>query len=348
MTAREISELPTIIDVMETLAERENKRRITNPKELHPWKMLEEGYYMPVSSSSSNNLVQFLPTGPCFGLYYRGQNQFYQECAPTLYRKKAKEERILSRLKANEFQLQVLTHPVVQELMILGVAINLEALSQHYGFDTNRLDLTNNKWVAAFFATTYFKDGKYHPVDKGYGEGFGVLYASKPDMTPLNPKFGELMTRLDSIGFQFFPRPTSQSAYGFLINEGENFEGFPFFEKYLFRHDKQASDWVYEGSYRQKKYFPKDSLTQLAELISKDNVVSYEAVQRCQQNEYPTLSMDDLTALCASKGYKIQKESKHTFSEEVKKKDLEEWNNFGKNEFVYKTVAPRMVYVDDK
>lgn len=64
--------------------------------------------------------------------------------------------------------------------------------------------------------------------------------------------------------------------------------------------------------------------------------------------EYPTLSMDDLTTACVSKGYKIQKESKHTFSEEVKKKDLEEWNNFGKNEFVYKTVAPRMVYVDDK
>lgn len=203
LTAGEISELPTIIDVMETLAERENIRKITNPKELHPWKMLEEGYYMPVLSGSDNNLVQFLPTGPCFGLYYRGQNQFYQECAPTLYRKKTKEEEILSRLKANEFQLQVLTHPVVQELMISGVAINLEALSQHYGFDTNRLDLTNDKWVAAFFATTYFKDGKYYPVDEGFGEGFGVLYASKPDITPLNPKFSELMTRLDSIGFHF-------------------------------------------------------------------------------------------------------------------------------------------------
>lgn len=344
LSAGEISKLPTIIDVMETLAERENTRRISHPKELHPWKMLEEGYYMPVSSGSDNKLVQFLPTGPCFDLYYRGQNQFFQKCAPTLYRKKTKEDRMLSRLKANEFQLQVLTHPVVQELMIRGVAINLEALSQHYGFDTNRLDLTNDKWVAAFFATTHFKDSKYQPVGKDFGDGFGVLYASKPDTTPLDSEFSGLMTRLDSIGFQFFPRPTSQSAYGFLINEGENLEDFPFFEKHLFRHDKQASDWVYEISYRQRKYFPKDSLTQLADLISKDKVVSYEAVRRCQQNEYPTMSIDDLTTACMSKGLMIQKESKHTFSDEVKKKDLEEWNNFGKNEFVYKTISTDGIY----
>lgn len=344
LSAKEISGLPTIIDVLEMLAERENVRRISNPKELHPWKMLEEGHFMPISADSNRNLVQFLPTGHCFGMYYRGQNQLYEKCVPTLFRKRTKDERFLSRLKANEFQLQVLTHPVVQELVDHGVAINLEALSQHYGFDTNRLDVTNDKWVAAFFATTHFKDGKYQPVDRDFGEGFGVLYASKPSVTPMNSEFSELLNRLDSIGFQFFPRPTSQSAYGFLINEGENFEEFPFFEKILFRHDKKASDWVYEISYRQRKYFPKDSLTQLAELIAKDNVISYEAIRRCQQNDYPNLSIDELTALCVSKGIQVQQESKYAFSDEVKNKELEEWNKIGKNDFLYKTVAPRLIH----
>lgn len=344
LSAKEISGLPTIIDVMEMLAERENVRRISNSKELHTWKMLEEGYYMPVAADSNRNLVQLLPTGPYYGMYYRGQNRFFEKCVPTLFRKCTKEERVLSRLKANGFQLQVLTHPVVQKLMDHGIAINLEALSQHYGFDTNRLDVTNDKWVAAFFATTCFHDGKYQPVDRGFGEGFGVLYASKPHITPMDSEFSELMTRLDSIGFQFFPRPTSQSAYGFLINEDEDFEEFPFFEKILFRHDKRASDWVYEMSYRQRKYFPKDSLTQLAELIAKDNVISYEAILRCQQNDYPTMSIDDLTALCVSKGIQVQRDSQYTFPDEVKSKELEDWNKFGEHEIVYRMLTPRFIH----
>ena len=56
LSAKEISGLPTIIDVLEMLAERENVRRISNPKELHPWKMLEEGHFMPISADSNRNL----------------------------------------------------------------------------------------------------------------------------------------------------------------------------------------------------------------------------------------------------------------------------------------------------
>ena len=129
-----------------------------------------------------------------------------------------------------------------------------------------------------------------------------------------------------------------------MINEGENFEELHFFEKILFRHDKRASDWVYEMSYRQRKYFPMDSLTQLAELIEKDNVISYEAIRCCQQNDYPTMSMDDLITLCMNKGFQVQRESKYTFPDEVKSKELEDWNKFGEHEIVYRMLPPRFIH----
>lgn len=344
LSAKEIAKLPNILDVMEMLAESENSDRIKNAKELHPWKMLEEGYFMPISSDNDKNLVKFLPTGPCFGKYYRGQNQYYPYCKPTLLRKRALNDRMLSRLKANEFQIQILTHPIIQELVQHGVDVNLEALAQHYGFDTKILDLTNDKWVAAFFATTQYKNGDYYPVGSDFGEGYGVLYVAKSFLKPFNSaNFELLMARTDSIGFQFFPRPTSQSAYGFLMNDGENFDDSVLFDKFFFRHDQKASEWVFEISYRQKKYFPNDTLTQIANCILQDNGVSSDAVLRCQKYDYPKSSVDELKEICVSQGFEIYDHSKHGFSDEMIKNDVEEWESYGRNVFAHKTITPRLV-----
>ena len=58
--------------------------------------------------------------------------------------------------------------------------VNHKALAQHYGFDTNLLDLTNDIRVALFFATCKYipETDSYRPLTKEECEkrGYGVIF----------------------------------------------------------------------------------------------------------------------------------------------------------------------------
>ena len=343
LSKNEIRELPTILDVMDILAARENIRKNANPTNLHPWKAFEIGYYIPVSMGAGSATIRYIPSGPCYATFYRGQNCHFDKCIPSFYRIDSLEKMIVARLLVHEFQLLVLSHPIINELICRTVSVNLEALAQHYGFATNMMDVSNDKWTAAFFACTKCDKGNYSPVDENYGDGFGVIYVSTPD-----PQLGEsdletLLFRTDSIGFHFFPRPTSQSAYGFLMNKGENFDKNPFFEKILFRHDKKASQWVFETSYRQKKYFPYDSLTDVANRILQNKRVSQNALERFCSYECKCLSKNDVISICRKEGVQITAETDYKFPEDDLRKDLEQWYAFGRKEFLSRIVSVPMI-----
>lgn len=96
---------------------------------------------------------------------------------------------MILKLKRTQFQISEMilvmqTHPVINDLMtgslnipLLGklkLPILYDGLAQHYGINTEYLDLTNNIWKAVFFASAKYLDGKYYP------------YEIKEDSTELN------------------------------------------------------------------------------------------------------------------------------------------------------------------
>ena len=72
-------------------------------------------------------------------------------------------------------------NPVVNEIR-MNCRVEDMAIAQHYEFPTEYMDITNNKWVAAFFAATYKSGNLYLPTETGFGNGIGVFYISNDDM----------------------------------------------------------------------------------------------------------------------------------------------------------------------
>ena len=180
MTKEEKQALPTILDVLEELAEKEylwHKDWARQPNFLAPH-FAEDGEYMITAIKFHSRQYKLLPGSQSTFTLYRGQNRYFPNCVPSLYRKPKeyteKEWKVISRVRTAEFMWILIKHPVVRELQS-RIVVDLVPLAQHYGFPTEYMDITNNKWVAAFFAVTQFDDDTYTPVDEQFEEGVGVF-----------------------------------------------------------------------------------------------------------------------------------------------------------------------------
>ena len=100
------------------------------------------------------------------GHYYRGENQLFPESTPSLYRKlkqfSAEEEKNLYRLVADmrigEFKtlLNKFNHVIDWDYC----DILYDILAQHYGLETDWLDITSDFNVALFFATCFWDNNE--------------------------------------------------------------------------------------------------------------------------------------------------------------------------------------------
>ena len=251
--------------------------------------------------------------------FYRGQNRFYHCCKPSLHRIQNSEKRIIESVKRNEFIELVLTHPVIDCLVKEGIIIDKMALAQHYGFATNLIDISCDLWCSAFFATTQYNaaNDSYSPVDADFGDGIGVLYISK--RVDDNPRITEL-------GFNFFPRPYRQMGATYSMEPDEDFNDVDLFEKHFFRHDKRASQWVFEMSYRQMKYFPKDVLAEKAASIKEAKMLSTKAINSYVNASEGAESFDDIKRLCEENHYQIKDELVVSFDKAYKDAAMKQWN----------------------
>ncbi len=207
---------------------------------------------------------------------YRGQNTFYQESYPSLYRRKRSEEEILEiELQVEELKLILQDNPEIKDHISGGLKINYTGLAQHYGIPTNLFDLTNSPIVAAFFATTeydYLKD-EYHPVLSMVNKG--VLYfwphggieltnARKPSIMP--------------VGMEALPRPGEQAAYSIELKEGENLNHrVPI--AFEFWHNPKASIQIFEQCGRGKALFPYDPMANKIRMIQMTRTYSEQSLK---------------------------------------------------------------------
>lgn len=201
----------------------------------------------------------------------------------------------------------------------------------------------NSKWVAAFFASTRYDydTDTYHPVGRDYG--YGVMYISKPYGN--DDARDEFFEKNVVIGYQYFERPTKQSSFGYMMRPGEDFNDSPYFEKVFFRHDLVASKIVYDMSYKQRRFIPKDSLSRLARQIAESNEVTRRALERCIQMCYRDKDMTYLENVCAAKGVTIREDNRLVaeFSKDELAKDWEEWNKFGRADLESRILPIRAV-----
>lgn len=178
-TKSEISKLPTIIDVLERLSQKENNIHL-NQKSIISSDLDDIGRYIVVRDGKNNDFIRLMST-PIRATYYRGQNTFFPYCRPTLFRGLSIDDIAIQRVKSYEFHRLLFSHPIIQEFERQKIVVDYCSIAQHYGFATNVLDITKDKWVAAFFAATFYDKttNTYIPTDESFENGYGVIYVSK-------------------------------------------------------------------------------------------------------------------------------------------------------------------------
>ena len=348
LSQAEINALPTILDLVERLSKMENDSLLRHHVTIFPGDAFQdEGRYAFVSETWNRDVVRLMPVSPTPFIYYRGQSRFHEPCVPSLFRKKGNGEMpnetdiAYNRLKTCEFEMLLATHPVFCELSH-HISVNPVALAQHYGLTTEYLDITNSKWVAAFFASTRYdyESDTYHPVGRDYEEGYGVMYISKP--YEAGGATDGFFSKNVVIGYQYFERPTKQSSFGYKMQMGEDFNESPYFERVFFRHDLEASKLVYDMSYRQRRFIPRDCLSRLTRQIAESNEVTRRALERCLQMCYRDTNMAYLEEVCAGKGMVVREDNEPVarFGKEELEADWKAWNEYGRADLQMRILPP--------
>lgn len=325
-----VSELPDILQVLEDIAEEELKMK------LDP---LQSSYISYLQSENSFNLVlnersgrkQFMPTSPSGTKFYRGEKIYHELCKPSLFRNLSSKNILIERLRTCVFELLLESHPIVKDFLNSGYDIEPIGLAQHYGLKTNLLDLSNNKWVAAFFAcTTPNPIGEYELLDSSFENSMGILYSLE-----VEPE--DYYKDILIIGAQPFERPTRQNAYAISLSEDDNFNDRKGLRVIPFKHNKDAESILFDMFYRSKKIFPEDTLVNVVNNINKMKEISSSAVSFCKKVYYSDINDDIWSQNIKETGFSIISETKINFDEVALQKQCNYWWNYGRDKLSKRT-----------
>ena len=220
--------------------------------------------------------------------YYRGENQIYDSTQPSIYRslkKLTQEEKKLYRFVADmriaEFRIFISKLGIVQFWQENYGTVLYEPLAQHYGIETEWLDITSNFDVALFFATCrYDSAGKqWRPLTKADTEvnertRYGVIFhipGWQAETTQITAVLTEdfASNAILPIGYQPFMRCHSQYGYGICMKKPFPLQDDCTFEKLRFRHDEDFSREIFERMDCGKKIYPQEGLEQFDDIIGK-------------------------------------------------------------------------------
>ena len=325
-----ISELPNILQVVENIAEDELKARLDPLQSSHISYLQSDNTFVLVRNDG-NGRIQFMPTSPSGMKFFRGENDFHEVCKPSLFRGLSANRILIEQLKTCEFILLLESHPIVRDFLNSGYDIEPVGMAQHYGLKTNILDLTNNKWVAAFFACTKTNStGAYELLDGSYENKMGILYSL--DIEP--ESFGK---DIIVVGAQPFERPTRQNSFAISLSEDDNFNDRKGLGIIPFKHDKESESILFDMFYRSKKLFPDDMLVDVVSQINDINEISRGAVSFCKTVYYSNVSDNDWEKYLKQTGLSIVPETTIRFDEEKLNIQYKFWCNYGRDRLMRRT-----------
>lgn len=352
-----IAKYPTLMDIVEAIAvDEENKLMPVSP--LAGTYMPDWLYCMTVVGHSMlmkyKGMPVLMPTAKRYDLYYRGESKYYDKCLPSLWRTEDKIQREkdtdLSYLQTAEMMTIMSQHPVIRFMSTTPIRLSLsqgrmieiiipiqyDALAQHYGIKTRYLDLTTDKWAAAFFAATDYKDGEYfvHRVkpDDEFKIKFGAFYIIQlPDDIEMLTKNNIL-----PIGQQYFNRPGSQSGLVMDMSKYKDLNKCSIAKKIYFRHDNQVSEQIYHLCQQGKRFFPYDSLQKVVDKIVKDSKKEFSkrALDLFHAIYYPTATNKEISEKLKNIGATIVNQSSITFDEDDVKREVDLWNRGGSERYL--------------
>lgn len=270
-------EMPDLLDVLEDLAYDEELFHLDKSeiRALYPTHY-QEGMFSTVMFSDGK--ARLYPCALFPNRYYRGQSDTLKgkACKPSLFRKVPEEQMFHERLCLKELENLLGYHPMTKvfEGMMhyntpegpkpLSLNVDYTALAQHYGIRTDVLDLTADKWVAAFFASTVYENGEYLPYK---GEGEGVIYVFQNQFA-----VDEASDRLSAVGLQPFSRPGCQAGLVYRMLEDEDFNNVA--QRVVFKHNPAIAELIFNYCNRSKKLFPDEILEQKVKDIRASGVYS--------------------------------------------------------------------------
>lgn len=224
-----------------------------------------------------------IPTAIDNSFVFRGQQDFYEKCLPTLYRsEKSEEDELIERLRSCEFETYLRQMPQVEDFEQRNFQIDYLGLSQHYGLQTEVMDLTNSLDVALFFATCNMnEDGKTYSPQTEDKEYIGYIYAviTREMADEIKTLFDG---KLSAIGMQPFYRPGNQRGFGLHLEKGETLTGL----LYSFSYTKEDSERIYKSFENGDELWHEDDISRVAREIKTTMTFSYEAMNLCFKRYY--------------------------------------------------------------
>lgn len=194
-----------------------------------------------------------------FPAVYRGQTEAHPSCVPSLGRKCHIEDQLLELCRNVAFEDAIGDHPFVRvcertEFLGAPLFIDRQGLAQHYGLSTDMLDVTSNFDIACFFATCYWDEHNYRPIESTRVPG--VLYRM------LMPHELDIFR---SVGWQPLHRPEQQRAYAVAMRAGQDFAKMQRVQMVKFRQHPEISTRIWKSFDEGRALFPADSASHLAE-----------------------------------------------------------------------------------
>lgn len=324
----EPKKLPNLLDVLEMIAYDEEWFHLEKNvmRSLFPTHY-QEGKFETVTMSDGK--VRLYPCALYPYRYYRGQSDKLEgkKCRPSLFRGLKDEEEFYERLCLKELELLLKDYPLTKIFngllcyhtpegdKPLFLNVDVKALGQHYGIKTDVLDLTADKWAAAFFATTEYKNKEYLPYKK---EGEGVMY-----IYTYMPTFNDAEERLSAVGLQPFSRPGCQAGLVYKMLKDEDFNDKA--QRIVFKHDPAISDLIYNYCNRSKKLFPAEILEEKVDAIRGSHTCSQQALTNTVNEYYQDVTKETVMGYLNTLHLTVCDAQPVTFTDDELKAFFERW-----------------------